>query len=303
MKTAKWLVMMSVFASLSAFAQAGNGAGNGGGEDGNFKNIRDDIQSWMEKNVQTGELSAKLKLSFDQGDFYAKFVAVTAAVGEKITFNHEPILFSNNVRVCKNDPVAHQIQCNIDEWSAVRGDSRYMIVLHEYLGIAGIESNQGDSSTYPVSKNILPFVYATQKWELGMAAAKREGFNNLDCIGRQKNFSRSFLLFTVNVESDSVVLARAHSDRNNKNVIDEVLSERKIWGSVKSQIDQGSSYIDFGNMMLTNVGSGKAREFWITGIVKAENSSGSLSITPYFTKYASTLDEDAISFSCITNGI
>ncbi len=168
MKKSKWLMMLSVLASVSAFAQSGNGPGNGGGEDGVFKGIRDEIKVWMEKNIAIHQLETKLELkSMPGAALYAAFTQAAGAVGEKVVFTQEEVKIGNNSRICKNEN--QMITCNVEAWNSTRGDTRYMIVLHEYLGIAGIEANiESDYSRYPISSKIRNYAHSKESFELGM---------------------------------------------------------------------------------------------------------------------------------------
>ena len=57
--------------------------------------------------------------------------------------------------------------CNLERWNAIGGDIRYAIVLHEYLGLAGLENNLLEYSQYPISSKIIPYVYEKNSYELG----------------------------------------------------------------------------------------------------------------------------------------
>ncbi len=171
MKTIMKIGMLALLGTISlnnAFAQ--EHVGNGGGEDGVFKSIRNEISVWMKRSYQLNELDQKLELS-DQStiNLYQRYSQAVKSVGERIVFNHHPILFNGGVKICKNNSKTKMITCNIDEWNAARGDTRYMIVFHEYLGIAGIETNvQLNYSSYPISPNILAFVHSQESFALRM---------------------------------------------------------------------------------------------------------------------------------------
>ena len=53
-----------------------------------------------------------------------------------------------------------------------------MIVLHEYLGVAGIETNvESDYSRYPISSKILGYVKTKEAFELGMSKVAKKTIN------------------------------------------------------------------------------------------------------------------------------
>ena len=166
----KWTGLLAMLPTL-AFAQASGS--HGGGEDGVFKGIRDEIGTWMQKNIDIQQLEQKLKLENISGcDLNVSFTQAKNEVSEKVIFTHDEIKFGNNSRICKNENKV--ITCNIDAWNKTRGDTRYMIVLHEYLGVAGLETNvEVDYSRYPISSKILGFVKTNDSFELGMAPSGR----------------------------------------------------------------------------------------------------------------------------------
>ncbi|MGK5087961.1 hypothetical protein WDW86_10415 [Bdellovibrionota bacterium FG-2] len=78
------------------------------------------------------------------------------------------MVIDNVARTCVNFSDEKLIRCNNDRWNKTEGQKTYGVVFHEYLGILGYESNNGDYSQYPVSSAIMPVIYSTQKFELGM---------------------------------------------------------------------------------------------------------------------------------------
>lgn len=158
------IIALSLMIGMSAQAQE---VRNGGGEDGVFKSIRDEIKVWMAKSSHNGTLTEKLGSS-NAEEVRQKFISAIALVGERVIFNNSAISIDGNIRICQNVPSAGTITCNIDAWNRTQGNTRYMIVLHEYLGVAGIESNTLQYSNYPISPKILGYVRSKQSFELGM---------------------------------------------------------------------------------------------------------------------------------------
>lgn len=163
-------------------AQAQSTGSNGGGQDVAFKRIRNEISNWIVKNAEIGKLESKLRLKGISGvELKDRLLAAVEGVGDKILFNHEKIVFRDeeagkeNVRVCKNEYA--EITCNIGEWEGIRdGRLKYAIVFHEFLGVAGLETNQGTPySRYPISPEIMRFVRSVQAFELGMDPVIPEG--------------------------------------------------------------------------------------------------------------------------------
>lgn len=142
--------------------------GNGGGEDVEFHKITSEIQIWMKKNQEQGKLDAKLQLSAVGGTkLYLDFNE--AVNSTTLKFQDQAVMVNGQSRVCGNDINPNRIICNRTLWNhQTAGNLKYAIVLHEYLGVAGYERNIIEYSQYPISKNILDFVYEKTVFELGM---------------------------------------------------------------------------------------------------------------------------------------
>lgn len=173
------------------YAQSGT---HGGGEDGAFKAIRNEIQTWLNKSNESHTLENKLGRNALQA--YEGFSATNLAVAEKVIFNHTPIEFKDdygnkNIRICKNENTV--ITCNIDEWNRTSGANRYLVVFHEYLGVAGIEKNVSVAdSQYPISSKILPYVKSNQSFELAMTPVSRLWQINCSATYENKRYHVNF---------------------------------------------------------------------------------------------------------------
>lgn len=168
LKTNKLAELMALAFMLPSAALAQGSGSHGGGEDGVFKSIRDEIGGWIQKNSEIGQLENKLELkSMTGAELQRSFANAIRDVGEKVVFTQKELKIGENSRICTNENKI--ITCNVAAWNASRGDTRYMIVLHEYLGIAGIETNvETDYSRYPISSKILGYVKSKEAFELSM---------------------------------------------------------------------------------------------------------------------------------------
>lgn len=161
------LLLLSMTIHASCLAQ-GVDHGNGGNEEIQFASITSEVVTWVQKNLNQGTLEQKLHLPMTGGHFLALLFDATQTA--KVKFTDAPVMVGSLTRICKNIPSENIIICNRDEWRKTPGDIKYAIALHEHLGLKSLESNVGEYSQYPISKYILPFVYAVQKYELGMNA-------------------------------------------------------------------------------------------------------------------------------------
>jgi hypothetical protein len=198
----KWLAVASLCLMFTnfAYAQEGGHTGNGGGGDVEFKAIRASVSEWIHKNQTQNLLENKLKLSSGSGaGFVSTFDQAVKDVGEKVVFNHDDLSFTDvaglyHSRVCKNEN--NSITCNIDEWNDLNGGVRYVLVLHEYLGIANLEANvDEDYSQYPISYKLLSYVKYKESYELGMDTDKK--IWEILCRGQKDQLSNVIVDFKL----------------------------------------------------------------------------------------------------------
>ncbi len=146
-----------------AHAQAGDRGGNGGdGMIAEFEYNAEQIGKWVNRgnlkkikleNVDPAALEQALlvqvqrilnhevKLSFVKSD-----LAIQDSQGQSVT------------RTCKNYPALKKVDCNIGKWGSETPQSRYTLVMHELLGLAGFEENDGVHSEYRISRQLMPYV-------------------------------------------------------------------------------------------------------------------------------------------------
>lgn len=174
------VLLIFTLAAIPSYAQ--HETGNGGGEEVEFVAIADEVQTWLADSLKDGTLAEKLKLDevridgkeITAQEVYDKYAQARKDVGVRLKFSKNHISFNENDRICSNhdEPEKH-IQCSIPEWRAISNVIRYTIVFHEYLGIARLEKNEGDYSTYPISKNLVAYVFETVKYQLGNKRVRR----------------------------------------------------------------------------------------------------------------------------------
>ena len=167
-KIIAFFMLLNVGCPTQVFAQADH-QGNGGGEDVEFNSFAVSIRNWVNMNYFDGTLNEKLKLNFTEVklmEFVKKLNAAMDLI--KPDFVMKQVLVKNHPRVCKNLSVPRKsITCDIARWLTTPMDIRYTIVLHEYLGLIGLENNVEEFSQYTYSANLLHFVYLQNKFELG----------------------------------------------------------------------------------------------------------------------------------------
>ncbi len=148
----------------------GGDIGNGGnGNEAVFSGIARELLDWVNKNEALGSLDEKLNLNkngVEASTFTGEFGDAVSNVN--IQFTDEAVTIDNVPRTCVNFQLQALIRCQNGQWDQTDVRVRYAVVFHEYLGYLGYESNDGDYSRYPISSQILSFLFSTQKYEIGM---------------------------------------------------------------------------------------------------------------------------------------
>jgi len=146
-----WAAIICSLASLPAFA--GDKTGNGGDmcED-RIKVIRDDIATW----ITNGGANT---LKFSQGVTLSQYTTKmrAAAAGTTVSCTGSTVSVGGIEKACRNFfdfSGRPQIICNSLRFAQTNASDQYVLVHHEYAGIAGLEVNNTDGSQYAVSNQI-----------------------------------------------------------------------------------------------------------------------------------------------------
>lgn len=154
------IIAVGVFLTLP-MAHAGN-EGKGGGDpcEDRIKTIRDDIQSWIK---QSGSKELILSKSMSVEDYDEKMSAQIkkskiVCVGKDDP--GYPVTINETPKVCRFDrnKLASQITCDLMKFENLSESDQYVLIHHEYAGLASIEKPNGDDSNYAVSDQITGFL-------------------------------------------------------------------------------------------------------------------------------------------------
>jgi hypothetical protein len=147
--------------SASAIASAG-GTSSGGGDlcEDQFKVVRDDLKNWVNNGGPSGlSLPSSLTANqYSQGMLAQIDAAKIRCVGQGDA--GFPVMINGTPKVCRFDINAgtKQITCDATKFMAIDPSNQYVLVHHEYAGLAGIEPPNGDDSNYGVSNQISGFL-------------------------------------------------------------------------------------------------------------------------------------------------
>ncbi|MFL5813961.1 MAG: hypothetical protein ACJ763_10325 [Bdellovibrionia bacterium] len=153
------LLLASCFAATITPALAGKGGETGGGGDiceDRFKTVRDDIRFWIEKGG-----SDHLKLAFDPAIPPYRSAMSDKIVRAQISCTSDKVMVGTSEKTCKNyidQSGTPRILCNSARFMATSESDQYVLVHHEYAGLAGLETPDGESSNYAISNQLTGFL-------------------------------------------------------------------------------------------------------------------------------------------------
>jgi hypothetical protein len=148
----------SLSLSLSLNVMAASEGVHGGGDlcEDRIKLIRDDLKSWIYKG-------GAQSLSLPQGTSEVQYAdlmldemrtarVVCVGAGDA----GYPVAIGSTPKVCKfsTDPTGALITCDYVKFLATNESDQYVLIHHEYAGLAGIEVPHQDDSRYEVSNQI-----------------------------------------------------------------------------------------------------------------------------------------------------
>lgn len=158
------VALFALFASLNAQAAAGilnkqalgHDQGNGGDAcEARFLEVRDDLASWM-------KLGGPKELILPGATSSEEYIQrMEEKLGAKVSCVTESLYVDGAEKTCLNfldDKRDPQIACNTQRFMNSNSDDQYMLVHHEYAGLAGLETNHGAESDYKISSQISAFL-------------------------------------------------------------------------------------------------------------------------------------------------
>jgi len=171
MKMKKMYALCVLTMSLNLFA-AGEGATNGGDNcENKIKTIALDIQHWI---TNGGAKAMNFKGEVDLESYESKMLDVLD--GEtKISCVSRGIELMNVEKTCIN--FENKIECNYDRFMTLNSEEQYILIHHEYAGLAGIEVNESWSSDYFYSSQLSLFL---ENQVVKKLAIKKNNFPDLE---------------------------------------------------------------------------------------------------------------------------
>ncbi|MDG0818071.1 hypothetical protein [Bdellovibrio svalbardensis] len=161
--------------------------GNGGDIcENRFYTVRDDINSWV-LSGGSKNLILRKELSLDK---YNSDMLTQMKYG-KISCTEDKVFVGAAEKTCKNyvtsDGVA-VISCNINRFMNTSEADQYVLVHHEYAGLAGFEKNSAEVSNYEISNQISEYLEDTIVKKLSIRPASNSAASKFDLLN--SNFAK-----------------------------------------------------------------------------------------------------------------
>lgn len=150
-------LIVVMLACISLKVLAGGSVNNGGDIcENRFKNVRNDIAEWI---VQGGSASLVLPPNISYGLYNQRMLQQIQ--NAKISCIDDKIFVGIAEKTCQNYMATDGsmlISCNTNRFMNTSEADQYLLVHHEYAGLAGFEINQDESSNYEISNQLTGYL-------------------------------------------------------------------------------------------------------------------------------------------------
>lgn len=154
----KYLILWTALLTLGCSAIA-NEKGNGGDPcEDRIQEIRDDIRTWIQGGGSKGlQLPSGLSLT----DYNSSMLAQIGKA--QIACTDSQVTIDSLDKVCENatDSSSSKITCNRQAFLKTSDAKQYILVHHEYAGLAGFEISTAGVSNYSISNQLSAFLQAS----------------------------------------------------------------------------------------------------------------------------------------------
>jgi hypothetical protein len=152
-----FVALLMIACASQAFASGGS-EGTGGGDlcEDRIKAVRDDIRDWIAKGGPRG-LELPVGVSVEQYS-HAMLEQIQSASIKCVGPGDKgyPVEVLGTPKICRFDRTSTKssITCDIQKFQAQADSDQYVLVHHEYAGLAGLERPSRDDSNYDISNQI-----------------------------------------------------------------------------------------------------------------------------------------------------
>jgi hypothetical protein len=157
-------VIQLLFVLVCSMSLQGHAISDGGYDQGNggdmcekrFLNVRDDLSAWI---LNGGSAGLRLPAGFSHENYILNMLGKIQTA--KMSCIDAQLLVGSAEKTCKNfvdTDGTFRIQCNQKRFMATSDSDQYILVHHEYAGLAGFEVNTDENSNYEISNQISEYL-------------------------------------------------------------------------------------------------------------------------------------------------
>lgn len=159
------VLALSIFVSAASAMVDGQDRGNGGDLcELRFNNVRDDIRSWIQKGGSKGlQLPSNLSLDQYNSDMLEQID------NAQVSCTEDKVMIGAAEKTCINfldEKGQAKIKCNLKRFLDSEDSAQYVLVHHEYAGLAGFEVNTDEESDYRISNQISGYLETEESQKL-----------------------------------------------------------------------------------------------------------------------------------------
>lgn len=176
-------IILALACAVSVKASAASGGfdhGNGGDIcENRFNLIRYELKEWILQGGSEG-LILPSGLSFEK---YNQGMLSQLQVA-KVSCTQDKIYIGNAEKTCKNYTAASGdafVVCNVDRFMNTPVEDKYVLVHHEFAGLAGFEKNREEISDYGISNQITGYVESVVVKKLVVKPGKAKSHDDNYC--------------------------------------------------------------------------------------------------------------------------
>lgn len=154
------LIFLLMLCSNLALALGPSGSGGGDLCENRLGVVRDDIASWILKG---GPAGLQLPDGITQLSYGTEMLSEIKSTRLRCVGQGDkgyPVAIGDSPKVCRFDKLSDGdlITCDLEKFLAVPESDQYVLVHHEFAGLAGFENPFGEISTYALSNQISGFL-------------------------------------------------------------------------------------------------------------------------------------------------
>ncbi|MDD4976287.1 MAG: hypothetical protein PHY93_18155 [Bacteriovorax sp.] len=156
----KFTMISLLFIMSFAHAQIRGSEGVGGGDlcEDRIKIVRDDLSEWIKKGGPSG---LKLPANMTTASYSrAMLNQIKQAKIKCVSVGDQgyPVRIKGTAKVCRFDANESQITCDYNKFQSISESDQYILVHHEFAGLANIEIPNGADSNYSISNQITGYL-------------------------------------------------------------------------------------------------------------------------------------------------